>query len=413
MFKKFIKKTIVLLFILFILPNLSVFANTEIDSDELSNLILETANSDLSNFPQITSRSYAIFDRNSRKLLFGKEENKKKKMASTTKIMTAIVILENCKLQDIVTVSCNSASTGGSVIGLKKNDKVTVENLLYGLLVCSGNDAAVALAEHLCGSVEGFAKVMNQKATSLGLVNTNFITPHGLDADNHYTTAYELALLTDYALQNKTFAKIVSTKSITITINNYTKQIKNTNALLGSLNGIYGVKTGFTNGAFKCLVTACKREDLDIICVLLGADTSQIRIKDTTKLLEYTFANYKSVNLQEIVNSEFNNFVSNENKKNSIAISKSQTTNLDLSVEELTSPIVPIKKTDIPNLKSFCCFSNKFEAPLPSKTYIGSIYITLDNTLIASSSIRLDNTISRKNLWNNFMILISNIGKFS
>lgn len=114
---------------------------------------------------------------------------------------------------------------------------------------------------------------MNEKASSLGLSNTHFITPHGLDSDEHYTTAYELALLTNYALKNDIFAKIVGTQNYTVTINGYPKALKNTNELLGNLNGVYGVKTGFTNGANRCLVTSCKRNGMDIICVVLGADT--------------------------------------------------------------------------------------------------------------------------------------------
>ena len=208
-------------------------------------------------------------------------------MASTTKIMTCIIVLENGNLNDIVEVSKKSAGTGGSRLGLKTGDKITVKDLLYGLMLCSGNDAAVALAEHVGGSIEDFSKLMNDKAAKLNLENTHFVTPHGLDNDEHYTTAYELALLSNYALKNKDFAQIVGTKSYTVTINNYTKTLSNTNELLGTLNGIYGIKTGFTNGANRCLVTACKRGNMDIICVVLGADTKNFRTKDSIKLIEY------------------------------------------------------------------------------------------------------------------------------
>ena len=123
--------------------------------------------------------------------IYGKDENKQTAMASTTKIMTAIVVLENCKdLSEIVTIDSKAAGTGGSRLGLKKDDKITVEGLLYGLLMRSGNDAAVALAEYIAGSKEEFAKLMNNKAHELGLKNTNFVTPHGLDDPKHYTTAY-------------------------------------------------------------------------------------------------------------------------------------------------------------------------------------------------------------------------------
>lgn len=223
-------------------------------------------NSDVSD---INARSCIVLDRISKKILYGKNEFNKVKMASTTKIMTATVIIENCDLSQTVTVSKKAASTGGSRLGLKTNDKITIKDLLYGLLLCSGNDAAVALAETAGGDISGFSEMMNNKAKKLGLKNTNFESPHGLDSDGHYTTAYELAILSDYALKNKTFSQIVGTKNYTVTINGYPKALSNTNELLGSLNGVYGIKTGFTNGANRCLVTSCKRNDMDIICVVL------------------------------------------------------------------------------------------------------------------------------------------------
>jgi len=168
-------------------------------------------------------------------------------------------------------------------------------------MLCSGNDAAVCLAENVAGGIPEFCELMNNKAKELGLVNTNFESPHGLDSDNHYTTAYELALLSNYALTNSTFLNIAGTKKYTVTINGYPKAISNTNELLGNLNGVYGIKTGFTNGANRCLVTACKRGEMDIICVVLGADTKNYRTKDSIKLIEYSFKNYEYFNLKDFV----------------------------------------------------------------------------------------------------------------
>ena len=163
---------------------------------------------------KINSRSAVVIDRNTNTILYGKNENEKRKMASTTKIMTATIIIENCNLNDIVTISKKSASTGGSRLGLKTGDKVSVKDLLYGLMMRSGNDSAVALAEYCSGSVSNFAEKMNLKAAELGLTNTHFETPHGLDSNEHYTTSYELAILTNYALNNPTFRKIVGRKII-------------------------------------------------------------------------------------------------------------------------------------------------------------------------------------------------------
>ena len=201
----------------------------------ISNTNFSLSINDNSEKPVLNSRAAIVIDRNSKTILFGKNENEKRKMASTTKIMTAIIVIEHSDLSQLVSVSSKAAGTGGSRLGLHTNDKISIENLLYGLLLCSGNDAAVALAETIAGDLPNFAQLMNNKASELGLVSTHFITPHGLDNDEHYTTAYELALIADYALQNDTFMKIVGSQSHTITINNYPKNISNTNELLGYL----------------------------------------------------------------------------------------------------------------------------------------------------------------------------------
>ena len=296
-------------FILFFLVSSTIIyaddINEPLNDDSLINDTIVETTSKPDEFPNINSRAAIVIDRNSNTILYGKNEKEKRKMASTTKIMTCIIVLENGNLNDIVEVSKKSAGTGGSRLGLKTGDKITVKDLLYGLMLCSGNDAAVALAEHVGGSIEDFSKLMNDKAAKLNLENTHFVTPHGLDNDEHYTTAYELALLSNYALKNKDFAQIVGTKSYTVTINNYTKTLSNTNELLGTLNGIYGIKTGFTNGANRCLVTASKRGNMDIICVVLGADTKNFRTKDSIKLIEYVFKEYEPVNLNTLIKEKF------------------------------------------------------------------------------------------------------------
>ena len=275
----------VLMFIL-IFP-VCCFADEENNEEEEQIPELVEAASDSAEEPNLNSRAAIIYDRNSKEVIYGKEENTKRKMASTTKIMTCMVVLEKGELTDTVIVSKKAAGTGGSRVGLKTGDKVSVQDLLYGLMLCSGNDAAVALAEHVGGSVEGFADLMNEKARQLNLSNTHFVTPHGLDNEEHYTTAYELAIMADNALKNNTFSSIVGTKNITININGKPRNLSNTNELLGSMAGVYGVKTGFTNGANRCLVTSCKIENLDIITVVLGADTKKFRTQDSIKLIKY------------------------------------------------------------------------------------------------------------------------------
>ena len=296
---------IVIVFILIFTFTNTVYAD-DIDDLEIpdwSDEIIETTNTNEE--PKINARAAVIYDRKSKKIIWGKKENERRPMASTTKIMTAIVVLEHANLNDTVTVSKKSGGTGGSRLGLKAGDKITVENLLYGLLLVSGNDAAVALAEYVGGSVEGFAKMMNEKAEELGLKDTHFVTPHGLDMQEHYTTALELAKMADYALNIKKFAQIVNTKNITISINGRNKNLKNTNELLGNLYGVNGVKTGFTNGANRCLVTSVNRDGMNIITVVLGADTKKDRTNDSVKLIEFAYQNYEIYNNKDIINEKY------------------------------------------------------------------------------------------------------------
>ena len=333
-----------ILIFLLILLNFSTVCADDVDNEgEFENTVEVTASS-VTALPKTNSRRYIVYDRISKSMIIGKNEDVKSAMASTTKIMTTIVILEKSDLDETVTVSAKAGGTGGSRLGLKRGDKASVKDLLYGLMLRSGNDAAVALAEHVGGSVKEFAELMNEKAIELGLTNTHFVTPHGLDDANHYTTALELAKLTDYAMDNETFAKIVGTKSTTIYINNQPRQINNTNELLGVLNGVVGVKTGFTNNAGRCLVTETKRNNMDIITIVLGADTKKDRTKDSVNLIEYTFSKYKMYNLEEQIIEEFNKW-KNINEKR-ILIIKGKQSNPKLALGAIEKAIIPICDND-------------------------------------------------------------------
>ena len=379
-----------------------IYTNTYIYADDLLEDEIIDVNSEIQdntpNISDINSRAYVVIDRNSNQVLVGKNENQKRKMASTTKIMTATIIIENCNLSDVVEISKKTANTGGSRLGLKYQDKISVKDLLYGLMLCSGNDCAVALAEHCAGSVEAFAEKMNQKAIELNLSNSHFVTPHGLDSDEHYTTAYELALLTNYALQNKTFAQIVNTTNYTVTINGYGKSIHNTNELLGSLDGVYGVKTGFTNGANRCLVTSCKRNNMDIICVVLGADTKNFRTKDSIKLIEYCYKNFEVIDLEEIVNTSFNEWKT-ENIKN-ISVEKSFDFIPEIEVANLKFSTVPIEKSLVDSIT--CKISCDFNliAPISKDTVIGNIEVRTDKNIVTSCDIVVKNEISKNSVLN-------------
>ena len=309
--------------------------------------------------------------------------------------MTAIIVIENTNLDDEVVVSSKAGGIGGSRLGLKKGDKITVKNLLYGLMLCSGNDAAVALAEKVGGSVKEFANKMNEKAKELKLKNTHFVTPHGLDDPEHYTTAYELAVLTNYAMSNETFAKIVGTKNYTVLINGYSKDIKNTNELLGYLDGVKGVKTGFTNNAGRCLVTCVKRGDFEIITIVLGADTKKIRTEDSIKLIEYTYKNYKQVNIATIIEEKFSEW-KNININRILINKKSNNSKLDLNIENLQQEIIPLKASQIDNIdiEVYCLFA--LEAPVLKGETIGTVKISIHGDVIATVNIKTMEQIERK-----------------
>lgn len=345
--------------------------------------------------PVLNAKAAVIYDRKTKEIIWGKNENEKKAMASTTKIMTAIVVLEKGNLSDVVTISKKAANTGGSRLKINTNDKISVLDLLYGLMLRSGNDAAVALAEYVGGSIEGFAKLMNKKAIEIGLKNTHFVTPHGLDNIEHYTTAYELAVLTDYAMQNEKFSKIVNTKNTTISINGVARNIYNTNELLGTLNGVNGVKTGFTNNAGRCLVTSCTRNGNQIITVVLGCDAKKYRTSDSIKLIEYAFKNYTRVNIEEKVKIEFEKWKQINGKR--IYISKGEKSDVNLELKEITKKEIPVKIGEENNIQVEINAIYEYEAPLEKQSKIGNILIKKDEEIIESVDIVCLERIEKKN----------------
>ncbi len=405
-FSKKIICFIVLLSLITILPT-CCFADDYIEPiDDFVDVNSIVTSSSVSSLPNINCRSAVVIERSTGAILFGKNELDVRKMASTTKIMTAIIVIENEKnLSNIVTVSSKAARIHGSRLGLSTNCKVTVNDLLYGLMLCSGNDAAIALAEHIGGSVENFANLMNEKAKLLGLSNTHFVTPHGLDDDEHHTTAYELALLTNYALENETFCRLVGTSNYTVYINGSPKNIHSTNELLGNLNGVYGVKTGFTNGANRCLVSSCKRGDLDVICVVLGADTKKFRTQDSVKLIEYAFSNFKMMNIKEPIMKDFENWkINNLNRFN---VDKCSNSNIDVYLPELPYDYYPVNK-NIDTISTDITATFNFDAPFYKDSKIGNVDIIVDNKIIFSLDFYNLFTIDKRSISDYFYMFFSN-----
>lgn len=412
------KKRIISLIILLIIctSNIIIFAddeieeyNKKIDNNEINKTIETSAN--LNDEPKINSRSAVVIDRKSKNIIYGKNENVKKAMASTTKIMTAMVVIQNTNLNNTVEISKKAAGTGGSRLGLKAGDKITVKDLLYGLLLRSGNDCAVALAEYVAGSVQEFSNLMNQNAQMLGLNNTHFVTPHGLDEEEHYTTAYELAILADYALNNELFAQIVNKKSYTININKNSKTLNNTNELLGNLNGVYGVKTGFTNGAGRCLVTSIKRGNLDVICVVLGADTKKDRTRDSAKLIEYTFNKYKEIDIKEKIKESFEKW--NEINGNRINIEKGESSKLELTLNDKDKIFTyPIEKGTEDNINIEINANLNLKAPVLENTNIGKIKVYYNAKELLEIDILNINKINKKRIKNYMSDIFKNYNNY-
>ena len=233
----------------------------------------------------VSAESACVLEAQTGQILYQKNADIKRSMASTTKIMTALVAIELGNLTDVATVSENAAGTEGTSLYLKAGDTASLSDLLYGLMLQSGNDSAIVIAEHVGGSVAAFAEKMTEKAKAIGAKNTAFQNPNGLESEGHYTTATDLARITRAALQNETFAQICATRSKTIL--DGTQTVTNHNKLLSMYEGCVGVKTGYTKKAGRCLVSSAVRNGVQLICVTLNAPDDW---NDHKKLLDEGFS---------------------------------------------------------------------------------------------------------------------------
>lgn len=253
-------------------------------------------------FINVDSPAAVVIDYKTGRILYDKNASQKRPMASLTKVLTSIMLVENCKMDEMIEVPKNAAWIGGSTVRLKKGDKVSAESLLYGMLLPSGNDCAYTVGEHIGGSIENYGVMATKKAHDIGAMNTSIANPHGLDNENHYSTAYDMALITRYALNNKYINEAVATKSKTVNFGSFSKNLNNTNALLRSYEFADGVKTGFTNGANRCLIASATKDNERYIAVVLGAETTKIRFNDARKLLEESFNRYKIRDISDYLN---------------------------------------------------------------------------------------------------------------
>lgn len=243
--------------------------------------------------PSVVGRAAVLIDSKSGKILYAKNADEPLPPASTTKIVTAIITLENCKLSDMVTAQKDATIVEPSAIGLKEGERISVENHLWALLLKSANDSAVALADHVSGSVGEFAEFMNSRARDWGATNSNFTNPNGLPDPNHYSTARDLAYIAKHAMENPEFRKFVATKVKVIPRDDDTaiKWLQNHNKMLWQYEGASGIKTGYTKAAKQCLVTSAEKNGQELIAVVLGSEGTNIW-SDGKTLLDYGFNNY-------------------------------------------------------------------------------------------------------------------------
>lgn len=240
--------------------------------------------------PEISAKSAVLIEAESGEILYEKNADAQMLIASTTKIMTALVVLDHCDCDDTVEIKAEQAAVEGSSMYLRAGEKLTVRELLYGLLLSSGNDAASVLAYHTAGSIEEFADWMNQKAAEIGATSSGFKNPHGLDAEGHHSTAKDMAKIAAAAMKNKTFAEIVSTKNITIG----NRSLTNHNKLLWNYDGALGIKTGYTKSAGRTLVSCAERNGLRLICVTLNDPDDW---NDHASLYDWGFENCRRENI--------------------------------------------------------------------------------------------------------------------
>lgn len=244
----------------------------------------------------VRAKSAILLEGSGGEVLFEKNSRQRLPMASTTKIMTALVAIENSPLDRKITVTAQSCGIEGSSVYLREGEVFNMEELLYALLLSSANDAATAIAIEIGGDIPTFAEMMNEKAEKLGLCDTHFTNPHGLDDEEHYTSAYDLARLASYALGVPAFREIVSTYRKTIGEGDSTRSLMNHNRLLKMYDDVMGVKTGYTKTSGRCLVSAAERNGVMLVCVTLSDPDDW---NDHTLMLDYGFANYVCVNVSE------------------------------------------------------------------------------------------------------------------
>ena len=329
----------------------------------------------------ISSKSAVLMDASTGKILYEKNSHEKLPPASVTKVMTMLLICEalesgKIKEDDDVQISEVASSMGGSQIFLEPGEIQKVDTLLKSIAVASANDACVAMAEYVGGSVEEFVVLMNKRAKELGMNDTNFVNTNGLPVDNHYTSAYDIALMSKELLKHKKISKYLTTWMDEVVVGKKQAKIgiSNTNKLVKHYQGATGVKTGFTQQAKYCLSASALRNNTHLIAVTLCAETSPIRFKDATNLLNYGFANYESVKI-----------CGANDKVATVKFEKGEKENVDLVAKDDLS--VLIKKGDKKDFTKKVQIKDDLKLPIKKNTELGVVKVYRGDELVGESKI--------------------------
>lgn len=329
-------------------------------------------------YTNANGKAAAVMDVNTGRLLYGKNMHEQMPMASTTKIMTALLAIENMQLDHVVKIAPEAVGIEGSSIYLRANERVRMIDLLYGLMLRSGNDAAVAIAIEVGGSVEDFAKMMTQRAIELGATQTNFTNPHGLHHENHYTTAYDLALITRAALKEPLFKEISATKFWVAERDEY-KYFSNKNKILGGCEGGDGVKIGFTKKAGRCLVASASRDGMQFIAVTLNDPNW---FNEATRLLDDSFDYFRPYQPLE--------------KDRAVKTVLVKDGKLDqLALLAARDVIIPLSNEEIPNLEMVIDTPTVIDAPIRKGDKIGTASFYLEDQLLSTTDLLAQEGIER------------------
>lgn len=338
-----------------------------------------------------SARSMALYEPTSDRFLYESNINQRLPMASTTKIMTALIALEVCDKDEDITVPTEATGIEGSSLYLRAGDRVNILDLIYALLLQSANDAATLLALKISGDIPSFATLMNRKAEELGLADTNFMNPHGLDEEGHYTTAHDLAILSAYALKNPDFRRITSTYKYTFAIGDQVRTVVNHNKLLKSYDGCIGVKTGYTKKSGRCLVSSAERDGIQLIAVTLDCPDDW---REHKGLFDFGFNLLASFSLADLTKTEY-----------TLPLIGGNSEYVTVRAESTGAAYVCYKETEQFSTRIY--LSNYITAPKKKGDNVGYIEVYLGERLVDKIDIKLQENIEERKKNNPFSIFFN------